>query len=144
MRRRSSRAALSVARAGPPCWKCAKGLAAAASFAKQAIAHNDLLLRLPLSMMIHPPDKLAEMVASGETSKILALALTVVHGLHVSSPRTKFFDLLAASPPPDLPMLWDSASLEHLSGTSLLPPDVRAADRGPPPLSASSRRTSGR
>ena len=97
-------------------------------FAKQAIAHNDLLLRLPLSMMIHPPDKLAEMVASGECSKILALALTVVHGLHVSSPRTKFFDLLAASPPPDLPMLWDSASLEHLSGTSLLPPDVRAAD----------------
>ena len=47
-------------------------------FATEAIANNTLLLRVPLSLAVLPAKgSLADLVASGGCSRLLALALTV-------------------------------------------------------------------
>ena len=96
-------------------------------FATAPIEPGETLLRCPAELVFKPTGKLAELCASGECSRTLALALMVLHELHVASPRKPYFELLAATPPPDLPLLWEEADLERLSGSSLLPPGVTAA-----------------
>ena len=97
-------------------------------FATAPIEPGETLLRCPPELVLKPAaGRLAEMCARGECSRTLALALTVLHELHVASPRAPFFELLAATPPPDVPLLWEEADLERLGGSSLLPPGVTVA-----------------
>ena len=75
-------------------------------FANRPIRPGDLLLRLPTSLAVRPSGRLADLVAQGECSNLLALVLTVMHELFVRAPRLPFFHLLATSPPPGCPLLW--------------------------------------
>ena len=98
-------------------------------FATEAIANNTLLLRVPLSLAVLPAKgSLADLVASGGCSRLLALALTVLHELHVKEPRAPYFDLLAASPLPSTPSLWSEEAVVAIEGTSLMPKGATASD----------------
>jgi len=66
-------------------------------------------------------ERLKELCEGGECSSVLALALTVLHELHVASPRTPYFEDLAAAPPPGVPLLWPEEDVMRLAGSSLLP-----------------------
>ena len=97
-------------------------------FATAAIECGAVLLHVPQSLAVAPEPPLADLVASGRCSRLLALALTVLHELHVREPKAPFFDLLAASPLPATPSLWADDAVAELEGTSLLPVDATAAD----------------
>lgn len=92
-------------------------------FASAPIERGTLLLRLPLELAVHPPPPVINLGCSN----LLALALTVVHEIHVAQPRKPFFSLLAATPTPALPLLWTESDLSHLSSVSLLPGSDAAA-----------------
>ena len=72
--------------------------------AHRLVAHFATLLRCPAELVLKPNGPLAALCTSGKCSRTLALALTVLHELHVASPRKPFFELLAATPPPVAPM----------------------------------------
>lgn len=81
------------------------------------IKKGELLLRLPHALAVGPMPPVAALVESGECSRLLAMVLTVVHGLHsVSQP---YFEDLAASALPGIPGLWSVAERAHLAGTAL-------------------------
>ena len=98
-------------------------------FAAAPIAKGALLLSVPLSHAVVPAGPLADLVPT-RCSRLLALALTVLHEIHVKSPRDPFFEMLAASPLPATPSLWTHDAIAELEGTSLLPnrADAAAAD----------------
>ena len=75
-------------------------------------------MMIPDALAIRPLEPLLQLVASGKCSRLLALVLTVAHGIHCG--EHPFFALLARSPPPDCPLLWEEPQLRHLEGTSLL------------------------
>ena len=94
-------------------------------FTKTPIPVGELLLSLPATLAVRPVGKLADMVQLGQCSSLLALALTVLHELHVASPRSEFFEDLACMSLPSIPLLtWAPGDLSQLSGTSLLPAGV--------------------
>ncbi|CAK0868050.1 unnamed protein product [Prorocentrum cordatum] len=86
-------------------------------------------MRLPAALAVRAGagcPRLAQLCEAGECSRALALALTVLHGSHVASPRSPYFDdlvmaLLLPVPAPDTPLLWPREDLLRLAGTSLLP-----------------------
>ena len=89
-------------------------------FATVAIAKGTPLITIPSALAVRPLDAMAQRIASGECSRLLALVLTVVHGIHFRCEENPFFALLQTSPPPDCPLLWEEAQLRYLEGTSLL------------------------
>ena len=95
-------------------------------FAAAPIANGALLLSVPLSHAVVPAGPLADLVPT-RCSRLLALALTVLHEIHVKSPRDPFFEMLAASPLPATPSLWTHDAIAELEGTSLLPNGADAA-----------------
>jgi len=95
-------------------------------FAAAPIANGALLLSVPLSHAVVPAGPLADLVPT-RCSRLLALALTVLHEIHVKSPRDPFFEMLAASPFPATPSLWTHDAIAELEGTSLLPNGADAA-----------------
>ena len=98
-------------------------------FAAAPIAKGALLLSVPLSHAVVPAGPLADLVPT-RCSRLLALALTVLHEIHVKSPRDPFFEMLAASPLPPTPSLWTHDAIAELEGTSLLPNRADAAAAG--------------
>ena len=111
-----------------PALKVCDGERGHGFFAAEALSEAALLLRLPLSLSVSPAEPLAALVGSGKCSRLLAVALTMLHELHVAQPRAPYFDLLAASPLPSLPSLWPDAAVAKLEGSSLLPNGATAAD----------------
>ena len=97
-------------------------------FAKSPIPSGEVLVRVPISFAVTPAAVFDELIAAGRCSRLLALALTVLHGLHVAEPQPPYFRMLAASPLPAAPLLWDDAAVALLQGTSLLPGGATAAD----------------
>ena len=74
---------------------------------------------MPDALTVRPTERL-----KGQCSNLLALALTVVHELHVARPRSPYFEFLKATPLPSLPLLWEEADLRWLACSSLLPPGL--------------------
>ncbi|KOO24456.1 hypothetical protein Ctob_003206, partial [Chrysochromulina tobinii] len=97
-------------------------------FAAAPIANGALLLSVPLSHAVVPAGPLADLVPT-RCSRLLALALTVLHEIHVKSPRDPFFEMLAVSPLPATPSLWTHDAIAELEGTAAgddyLPPHTR-------------------
>ena len=90
-------------------------------FTKEGVTtSNALLLLVPQTLSIEPLPALNELVRRGETSRLLALTLTMLHGLHEESKSATYYALLKASPLPDTPLLWSAQDLAQLEGTSLL------------------------
>ena len=75
-------------------------------FAMAPIKEGELLLRLPASLIIQPTGPMAQLVASGECSKLLGLTLAHMHESRVAEPRSPYFADLAAQPPPNMPLRW--------------------------------------
>ena len=86
-----------------------------------AITRDEVLLRIPAELAVRPSGEIADLVKAGHCSHFLALVLTTLHELHVAKPRKPYFDFLAGTPPPHVPMLWSDAELTHLLGTTVLP-----------------------
>ena len=81
-------------------------------FASAPIEEGELLLRLPASLIIQPSGPMAQLVASGECSKLLGLALTHMHESRVTEPRAPYFADLASQPPPNVPLRWKEVSCQ--------------------------------
>ena len=84
---------------------------------------GDVILRLPLSLAVRPSGHLRELCAENKITNVMALALIIVHELFADpSSRDPFFELLAASASPAVPLLWDRSTLHLLHGTALMGP----------------------
>ena len=83
-------------------------------FATAPIKEGELLLRLPASLIIQPSGPIAKLVANGECSKLLGLALTHMHESRVAEPRAPYFADLASQPPPNVPLRWREARTERM------------------------------
>ena len=82
---------------------------------------GDVILRLPLSLAVRPSGHLRELCAENKITNVMALALILVHELFADpSSRDPFFELLAASASPAVPLLWDRSTLHLLHGTALM------------------------
>ena len=84
-------------------------------FATAPIKEGELLLRLPASLIIQPSGPIAKLVANGECSKLLGLALTHMHESRVAEPRAPYFADLASQPPPNVPLRWKEVRPERTS-----------------------------
>ena len=82
-------------------------------FATAPIKEGELLLRLPASLIIQPSGPIAKLVANGECSKLLGLALTHMHESRVAEPRAPYFADLASQPPPNVPLRWKEVRPER-------------------------------
>ena len=82
-------------------------------FATAPIKEGELLLRLPSSLTIQPSGPIAKLVANGECSKLLGLALTHMHESRVAEPRAPYFADLASQPPPNVPLRWKEVRPER-------------------------------
>ena len=82
-------------------------------FATAPIKEGELLLRLPASLIIQPSGPIAKLVANGECSKLLGLALTHMHESRVAERRAPYFADLASQPPPNVPLRWKEVRPER-------------------------------
>ena len=117
-------------------------------FATAKIRRNESLIRLSRAQIgIQPTPALQALVKERVCSRIVALTLTLMDELHHAASASAsdtascaggmcedsgpvahpYFGLLAASAPPDCPLLWKASQLAHLEGTSLMPCGAKAA-----------------